>query len=231
MKFVISIINPDELPALGEICQSLEIPLFLNLYGRGTATRRMLDLLGIESKQRRVVMCIAGEAKAASLIASQRRYLYMDAPGNGIVLAVPVKSVGGKKTMSYLSKDPEPNTVPPERYPHELILVVANEGYTDMVMDAAREAGAAGGTVLHGKGTASAEAGKFFGISVAQEKEVVMIVVKAEQKAVIMRSILRLAGPESEAGSIVFSLPVSDIVGFGTAENEEEWEASMVESP
>ena len=82
-------------------------------------------------------------------------------------------------------------------------------------MNAARAAGAAGGTVLHGKGTGSENAEKFYNVSIASEKEVILIVAKAEQKAGIMKAILEKAGPASEAGTIAFSLPTSEVAGFG----------------
>lgn len=94
-------------------------------------------------------------------------------------------------------------------------MAIANEGRTDLVMNAARSAGAAGGTVLHGKGTGSDKAEKFYSVSIAQEKEVILIVAKTEQKAGIMRAILEKAGPNTEAGTIVFSLPTSEVAGFG----------------
>ena len=49
-------------------------------------------------------------------------------------------------------------------FSHELIMAIMNEGYSDTVMDAARSAGAGGGTVLHAKGTGRARAEKFFGV-------------------------------------------------------------------
>ena len=103
---------------------------------------------------------------------------------------------------------------------YELILAIANEGRTDMVMNAARSAGATGGTVLHGKGTGREEEAKFYNVSIAQEKEVIMIVARTEQKSAIMQAILRKAGPDSEAGTIVFSLPVSEVAGFGMFDEE-----------
>ena len=96
-----------------------------------------------------------------------------------------------------------------------LIVAVANEGRTDTVMNAARAAGAAGGTVIHGKGTASEEAAHFFNISIASEKEMIFIVSKKEQKTQIMRSVLEKAGPGTEAGAVLFSLPVTSVEGFG----------------
>ncbi|MDY6059161.1 MAG: hypothetical protein SPI76_02305 [Candidatus Fimenecus sp.] len=96
-----------------------------------------------------------------------------------------------------------------------LIVAVANEGRTDTVMNAARAAGAAGGTVIHGKGTASEEAAHFFNISIASEKEMIFIISKKEQKSQIMRSVLEKAGPGTEAGAVLFSLPVTSVEGFG----------------
>ena len=59
---------------------------------------------------------------------------------------------------------------------HELIIVITNQGYTDKVMDAARSAGAGGGTAIHAKGTGAELARKFFGVSIASEKEIVFII-------------------------------------------------------
>lgn len=41
----------------------------------------------------------------------------------------------------------------PAAFLYELIIAIVNCGHADTVMDAARAAGAAGGTVLHAKGT------------------------------------------------------------------------------
>jgi len=82
-------------------------------------------------------------------------------------------------------------------------------------MNAARKAGARGGTVIHGKGTGNENAEKFYHVSIAEEKEVILIVSAASQKSEIMRSILENAGPGTPAGTVVFSLPVSEAVGFG----------------
>jgi len=98
---------------------------------------------------------------------------------------------------------------------YELIVVIANEGWTDVVMDAARGAGATGGTVLHGKGTGKGSTENFFSVSIATEKEVILIVAKKEEKAKIMRAIVEKAGAGTEANAITFSLPVTEIAGFG----------------
>ncbi|MCI6291350.1 MAG: P-II family nitrogen regulator [Eubacteriales bacterium] len=219
MNIVLSIIYPAGLKILTDIHQNLRLPFTMVLHGRGTATDRMLDLLGIESRENRIVLTVADPQKTRELIEEQRRVLYLGMPGNGLVIALPIKSIGGGKTLAYLSGDASPKYTPEATYDHELILAIANEGCTDMVMDAARAAGATGGTVIHGKGVGQENAKKFFNVSIAQEKEVVMIVAYRPQKAAIMQSILKLAGPDSKAGAIVLSLPVSEIAGLRKQEN------------
>ena len=97
---------------------------------------------------------------------------------------------------------------------YELIVVIANHGYSEEVMEAARAQGAGGGTVIHAKGTGLEKAEKFLGVSIADEKEMIFIVAKTEMKNAIMRSIMENAGLESRARSVVFSLPVTDTAGL-----------------
>lgn len=217
MNYVISVVNPNGRQILLHACEQLGLPVTLALHGRGTATRRMLDRLGLESREKWVIMTVADEEKTEKLIEAQRMRLYIDAPGNGICITVPVKSVGGGRTLAFLTDGPVKKQPPRLDPDYELILAIANEGSTDQVMDAARAAGASGGTVLHAKGTGAASAEKFFQVSIAQEKEIVLIVARASEKAEIMRRIVQEAGPGTQAGAIVFSLPVSGVAGFGMA--------------
>ena len=220
MNYVFAVINPDLSERVNALCEALELPLCLYMRGRGTAQKSVLELLGLRSHDYHVLMTIADRTRTKTFIEEARRQLYIDAPGHGIIVASPIKSIGGRRTLSYLKKDRADETKPKLVYKYEIILAIANEGYTDNVMDAARAAGARGGTVLHGKGTGSKDAEKFFNVSIASEKEVIMIVAKAEEKEAIMKSIVTEAGIGTEAGAVVLSLPVSAIAGFGLLDKE-----------
>ena len=105
----------------------------------------------------------------------------------------------------------------------ELLIVFNEPGYNEMMMDAAREAGAYGGTVIHARGTGMQKAEKFLGISLASEKEMTFIVVRTDQRDRIMQAIMMKAGAATPVKSIVFSLPVTDTAGLrlqDDAENE-----------
>lgn len=105
---------------------------------------------------------------------------------------------------------------------YELLVAVANQGYTEMIMDAAREARATGGTVIHAKGTGIEKAEKFLGVSLAAEKEMIFMVVRKENKNAIMSAIMEKAGMGTKAKTIVFSLPVTDVAGMRLIEEAEE---------
>lgn len=220
MNYIISVVKPESLEAVVGISEQLSLPVSVKLRGRGTAVQSMLDLLGIESTEKRVLFSIADEEKTKSFFKELKHRLFIGVPGHGIAMAVPIKSIGGGKTLSYLNGGQQNAKYQPElNYAYELIVIIANEGRTDLVMNAAREAGATGGTVLHGKGTGDPETQKFLNVSLAHEKEVILIVAKSAQKSEIMRSVLRSAGPSSEAGAITFSLPISEVAGFGLFED------------
>jgi len=220
LEYVISVVSPDNIKELVQIHKEQSVPIFLSFFGHGTAVQSMLDLLGIDSNERRIVIALANSEKAEKLIKEIKRRLYIGVPGHGIVISVPIKSIGGGKNVSILSEGEMPKKeLPKTSGAYELIVAVANEGRTDKVMNAARAAGAAGGTVIHGKGTASEEAAHFLNISIASEKEMIFIVAKKEQKAEIMRAVLEKAGPNSDAGTVLFSLPVTSVEGFGLFED------------
>lgn len=221
MNYLISVVNPGAMERVCEIAAALDLPQTVAMLGHGTAAKSMLDLLGIESTEKRIIMTVANSEKTQQFIKDMRQQLYIGIPGHGIVIAIPVKSVGGGKTLAYLNNgEQQPARYTPElNGKYELIVIVANEGRTDQVMNAARAAGATGGTVLHGKGIGSQNPKKFYNVSIASEKEVILMVSPSDRKAAIMQSVLHHTGPDSEAGAILFSLPVSEVAGFGLMED------------
>lgn len=101
-----------------------------------------------------------------------------------------------------------------DKFLHELIIVISNKGYTDQIMDTAKEKGARGGTIVHGKGTASDETRRFFGLEIQAEKEIILIVVPKDKTNEIMKAISFEHGVNTKARSLCFALPISKLTGF-----------------
>ncbi|MDE7380340.1 MAG: P-II family nitrogen regulator [Clostridia bacterium] len=97
---------------------------------------------------------------------------------------------------------------------YEVVLCIVNAGYSDIVMDAAREVGARGGTVIHARGTANKEAEQFFHITIQPDKEIVMILVTTDIKDAVLHAVYQNAGLKSAGQGIAFALPVDDVVGI-----------------
>lgn len=195
--------------------------MYLTL-GAGTATNEVLDYLGLDSAEKAVSFSVLEENSWSNIKKQLEKKLKIDAPGGGIAFTIPLSSIGGKKTLQFLlgSQDYQKEEESAlKNTTHELVIVIAEQGYTNMIMDAARAAGAYGGTVIHAKGTGMEAAEKFMGVSLAAEKEMIFIVSKTEQKNAIMQAIMKDAGLDSKAKSIVFSLPVTDTAGLRLIED------------
>ena len=96
----------------------------------------------------------------------------------------------------------------------EMIFCIVNAGFSGEVMDAARECGATGGTIIHARGTANVEAEAEFKITVNPEKDLVMIVVNKNIKDAVLKAIYDNAGLETDGHGVAFSMPVTNVVGI-----------------
>ena len=113
---------------------------------------------------------------------------------------------------------------------HEVVFCIVNEGFSEAVMDAAREAGATGGTVLNARGTASVEAEKKFGIIVEPQKEIVMILVDTKIKEAVLKSLYEAVGLKTAGQGIAFTMPIAEVVGL-TPHSKPQPNAEAAEQP
>ena len=98
---------------------------------------------------------------------------------------------------------------------YKCIFAIVNNGFSEVAMDAAKACGAKGGTILHGRGTASKEAEAFFKISIQPDKEIVLILAKTELVDGILKGLYTAVGSSTDAQGIAFALPVDEVVGLG----------------
>lgn len=221
LYYLMSITDRERAEDMAALYRDAGLNLVTTMMGRGTATPQQLALYGLSRTEKAVTGAVVGTDTMKQLFRTAKRKLFIDIPGNGLMLAVPLKSVSSGRTLAYLTDSGKAATgggVPTMNFEYELIVVILNEGHSDMVMDAARSAGAGGGTVLHAKGTGGTRGEKFFSVSLADEKDMIYIIAHKDEKAAIMRSINEQAGPGTKAGAICFSLPISSVAGLRARE-------------
>ena len=105
---------------------------------------------------------------------------------------------------------------------HEVIFVIVNSGYAEEAMDAAREQGVRGGTILNARGVAKEAEATFFGISIHAEKEILMMVVDKAIRDNVLNAMYTRMGLDKKAQGIAFALPVSDVAGLVKLPDEEQ---------
>ena len=217
LYLMITVADRKQLPTFLEFYEKHQVNVGVLALGRGLASSEVLDYLGLEDAVKAVAVSVVTDSVWAALKKGLEQELRIDIPGSGIVFTVPMGSIGGKRQLLFLTagqnyEKGEESVL--KGTDHELVIVITNQGYTELVMDAARDAGAAGGTMLHACGVGMKYAEKFLGVSLVAEKELILMVVKTEKKNEIMKAVIDEAGLESRARSVVFSLPVTSTAGL-----------------
>ena len=205
--------------------EEMNLPVSVITLGTGTASSEILDYFGLDGSEKSVIFHIITDTRWKEVKRQLRLKMNIDIPGIGIAFTVPLSSIGGMKALNYLTAQQdyvkgEESTLKDTKY--ELLVTIANQGHTELIMDAARKVHAAGGTVIHAKGTGTHLAQKFMGMTLVPEKEMIFIVVRKAQKNAIMKAIMDEAGTGTPAGAIVFSLPVTDTAGMRMMEEIDE---------
>lgn len=218
MYLVLTITNREDEKEFTSFFTSKEIPVVYSTPCHGTAKKNVLNLFGIEESLKTAHYLVLTESKKDELLTALTKEMAIDLPNRGIAVSIPLTSIGSRHALEAFSDGHQNDETEKEvkdmsQYETELIIAICESGYTEMVMEAAREAGAGGGTVVHAKGT-GAKYAKFFGLTIADEKEMIYIVSSKENKKNIMTSIIQGAGPHTDAHAVVFSLPVSETAGL-----------------
>lgn len=199
------------------------VPIQYHFRAQGTASSEMMDILGLGSIEKNILMSMMPKVFADEMLTKLQKHLYLGTPNSGIAFTTVISGGSGRmmKMLETLRTDKERKSFELERDACEMvesgysmIMAIVNQGFSEEVMDAARPMGASGGTVFHSRQVGNEEVMKFWGISVQQEREVVLILARKEEKRSIMQAISEKCGMQSEAHGIVISLPVESVVGM-----------------
>ena len=125
-------------------------------------------------------------------------------------------SAGGPQYELSFPSESRSDTTMSESATHELISVIVNVGYADEVMNAARRAGAPGGTVINARGTGKEEDVKFFGMTIVPEKELVLLLVPKERCEEILEAVMVVPCLARPCMGIAFCMDVERFVSLGS---------------
>lgn len=193
--------------------ENMGVGCLMHCYGQGTASSEMMDILGLGSSEKDIVIAMGKESAVEDVILEYSDTLRSAGRGGGIMMLLSPTAVGNL-TATILSmctaSTPESREVKPMKneHQHSLILIAVNQGYTDQVMQTAKKAGATGGTIVRARLAGSDTEAVFQGMELQPEREILAILAPDRIRDQVMEDVNREFGLRSEAGGILCSLPV-----------------------
>ncbi len=216
MALIMSIVERGSGGKLVKLYKKNQVFTHIRFEGQGTATSEILDILGLGGSEKDILLSMTTRAAARVLLERLDDELRGAAPGRGIAFAIPLAAVSslmaayiGLKTKL----DSEGSGSMDNQQKTSMILVTVNQGYTDVVMETARKAGARGGTIIRGRWAGDESFAESYGITTLQEeKELIFIVVPTDLRNGIMDAVTKNHGLRTEAGAMVSSVGVEQLV-------------------
>lgn len=204
-----------------ELFKKGALPLQYRFSAEGTASSDIMDMLGLGSTDKCVLVSMVPKHLSGIMLEKLHSELQLDTVNSGIAFTIPLNGANNL-ILRMLTRNTEENVYSSDgkdensmtESKHVLVAAIVNRGFSGDVMDAAKSAGAKGGTVVHSRHIGNEEVTGFWGLSVQDEKEIVMILSPVEDKLNIMRSISEKCGMNSEAKGIVMSMPIDSVMGI-----------------
>ncbi len=203
-----------------DLLNKKRLPIQYNIHAKGTATSEIMDALGLGSPDKSIVLSTIPHKAVNMIFEDLTKELNIGTANSGIAFTVPLTGTNQmllkmlKKSEDEQGEDLGKDEVKMTDEKYSMIAAVVNRGYSADVMDFAREAGASGGTVINSHRITDEEISSLWGLSVQEEKEIVLIVTDAKSKVDIMKKIGENCGMHSEAKGIILSLPIEDAIGI-----------------
>lgn len=216
IHLLVTIVERGQAKRLGGLYASCGVSCHYQSFGRGTASSELLDILGLGGTERDILLSLASAANVRSLM----EQLKQDVPVKvkGIAFSMALSAVTGSLGMALIKgsdmTQKKGEEILEARENSSLILVMVNQGYTDEVMNTARAAGARGGTVIRSRYAGDGEEG-LYGFALQEEKEIISIVASRNSRNVIMEAIHKTHGPDTEAGAVICSVALEQMVRLG----------------
>lgn len=217
LSLIMSIVERGSGGKLVKLYNKHQIFTHIRFEGQGTATSEILDILGLGGSEKDIILSITTQSAARALLEKLDDELRGAAPGRGIAFAVRLTALSSLLAAFINMKTRvEGGEAMENQQKSSMILVTVNQGFTDVVMDTARKAGARGGTIIRGRWAGDESFAQSYGITTLQaEKEMIFIVVPTEIRNKVMDAVTRQHGLRTEAGAMVTAIGVEQLVHLG----------------
>lgn len=208
---LLSIVELEKGKKLIEKLKKLNIRVNFRLSGLGTAPTEMMDIFGLGTNAKDVVVSIGAEDDIKDMMANFGTAFESHTKYGGLMIVLDV-SAASRVLTEILNFNENKNTekgtgAMKNEHHNNLIIISVNEGYAEDVMQVARKAGATGGTVIKGRLADTEQFTEFVSSKVDEDREMLCILAPLKASRQIMQDVNRDFGLNSPANGIVFAVP------------------------
>lgn len=221
LRALILITTPKLSRKASDMFQKNMVPVHYQCHGVGTAPSEVIDVVGLGNPDKILLISLMSKPFADDMLKKLKKGLRLGSVNSGIVFTLPLMGANNlivkmlEQTDSSLNNGTSrKDSIGMAGTKYSLIAAVVNQGYSENVMEAARSAGAGGGTVVPSRSIANEQAVGFWGMGIQNEKDIVLIVADIEDKLKIMQAISSKCGVHSEAQGNVVALPIDTVLGI-----------------
>lgn len=214
---LILIATPKLTDKAAQMFRSQNLPIQYRMSAQGTASSDIMDTLGFGSIDKCILISTVTADFGRQMLSQLHTRLRLDAVNSGIAFTIPLTGATDHlvRMMNAGPKgDNRKDTTTMTENNYTLIAAIVDRGFGGDVMDAAKAAGAGGGTIINSRGIQSEGAADFWGLGLQEGKQIVLILAEHKDKLAIMSAISEKCGMNTEAKGVVLSLPIDSVMGL-----------------
>lgn len=187
------------------------VRLNFHTIGCGTAPTEMMDIFGLGTNDKDVIISLGAEDAVQDMMANFNETFRSNTKYGGLMIILDV-AAASRVLSEMLNFNDNPNkergsvTMQNEHH-NNLIVISVNEGYSEDVMHVARKAGATGGTVIKGRLADFEQFAEYWDTTADGEREMLFILAPSKVSRQIMENVNAEFGLASPANGIIFALP------------------------
>lgn len=207
IKLLVMIYNNEK--KLKNILKKYKLNFNVMTYGSGTASLSLLTYFGLDKVKKSLYFSLIPSTIEEKVLQELETKLKLKQIGEGIGFTISLTS-SNKFIKDILDKEGD---MMENKDEYELIITIVKEGYSDLVMQAAKKEKAAGGTVIYGRSLGSSRT-ILANLTIEPEKDIVLNIVPKEIKKQVMESINKETGVKTEARGLIMSIPIDNVIGL-----------------
>ncbi len=215
------IIDRGKAERISDILTEHDVKMQFVCLGEGTAPPNLRSLLGLEQEKDVIISLVPAE-KVSDIMSDIKTKTKYDKAGKGIMFTMPItgfnalifKIVTGEDIRTAQNIKREVNEM--EEFEKELIITIVSRGNADLAMEAAKQAGATGGTMIRGRGMGINDVEQLLMIKIQPEKDILLIVTEKASKKAIMQAMCNVVAEQTGERAFSFSLPIAELAGISS---------------